>query len=339
MRRLLLLIVVTAWLAPFAAAYGHETRPAFLQMTEKSPGRFEVIFKRPALGGRVLSLAPVLSPACKATTPPVEFVIGGGATRRWTVECGAKGLTGRRLTIDGLEKTLTDALVRIVYRGGGRESVILRSSDPAFTIKGPAGRLHIARDYTLLGIEHILGGIDHLLFVLCLLLLVRGVRPLVKTITAFTVAHSITLGAAVLGLVSVPTAPVEALIALSILLLAAEVLTPKDEDRGIVARWPWIVAFVFGLLHGFGFAGALSEVGLPATDIPLALLAFNVGVELGQLIFVAAALAIIAALRRLSAGDFRWHPQWALPRALLVYAIGGVAAYWTLDRVSGIVAI
>ena len=205
----------------------------------------------------------------------------------------------------------------------------LAIAHPVFTVKPAQGRGEVAWAYFVLGVEHILAGIDHLLFVLALLLLVRGARRLVATITAFTVAHSLTLVAATLGWVRVPGPPVEAIIALSIVFVAAEVITGLRGRRGLTTRSPWIAAFSFGLLHGLGFAGALAEVGLPQVAIPVALLTFNVGVEVGQLLFVAGVLL----LRRVASP--------ALPligrrvSAATAYGIGSVAAFWTIERVAG----
>jgi hydrogenase/urease accessory protein HupE len=182
--------------------------------------------------------------------------------------------------------------------------------------------------YLKLGVEHILFGIDHLLFVLALLLVTRGTFRLVKTVTAFTVAHSITLGMATLGFVQMPTKPVEAVIALSIVFVAAQIVRTQQGQEGITARAPWVVAFTFGLLHGFGFAGALSEVGLPPGHIPLALLFFNVGVEVGQLLFVAAAMTFMALLRRVRINVPRWV------ELAPAYAIGSVAMFWVMQRIA-----
>jgi hydrogenase/urease accessory protein HupE len=191
--------------------------------------------------------------------------------------------------------------------------------------------LEVIRTYTLLGIGHILGGVDHLLFVLALLLLVRGIGRLVATVTAFTLAHSVTLAAATLGFVHVPPAPVEATIALSILFLASELARQRADGRAdLTARFPWLVAFSFGLLHGFGFAGALSEVGVPQKAVPLALLFFNVGVEIGQLAFIAAVLAIGWSVRRAAIRAPAWWPRAA------AYGIGSVAAFWVVQRTAAI---
>ncbi|MFQ5575169.1 MAG: HupE/UreJ family protein, partial [Terriglobia bacterium] len=236
------------------------------------------------------------------------------------------GLIGKMIRIDGLSTTLTDVLARVSFLDGYTQTTLIRPSNPSFVIQGSQSTLQVSRQYLVLGIEHILGGIDHLLFVLGLLLIVRGFGLLLKTITAFTIAHSITLAMAALGFVNVPQAPVEAVIALSILFLASELAKQQKGNPGLTARYPWVVALSFGLLHGFGFAGALSEVGLPQTDIPLALLFFNVGVEIGQLMFVAAVLLVRWLIQILK---FRW-PVWT--EQTPAYAIGSLAAFWFIQR-------
>jgi hydrogenase/urease accessory protein HupE len=224
---------------------------------------------------------------------------------------------------------MTDALVRIEFADGATWVGRLTPRAPQVTIPERRSGGSVAAAYLGLGVEHILLGIDHLLFVLALLLVTRGARRLVSTVTAFTVAHSITLALATLGVVRVPQAPVEAVIALSIVFVAAEIVRARRGVEGLTARAPWLVAFTFGLLHGFGFAGALSEIGLPQGQIPLALLLFNVGVEAGQLLFVAAVLAPLAVARRV---------RIELPRRLELvppYAIGSLATFWVIQRVAG----
>lgn len=239
----------------------------------------------------------------------------------------AQGLEGRTIAIDGLSGSNADVLVRVVRADGSEQVERLLPAKTSFALTAAAGGAEVARTYFALGMHHILVGFDHLLFVLALLLIVRGFRHIVVTITAFTIAHSITLAAATLGLVHVPSAPVEATIALSIVFVAAEIVHGLQGRPGITARWPWLVAFMFGLLHGLGFAGALSEVGLPQHSIPLALLFFNVGVEAGQLLFVAAIAAVAFVLRRL---QLRW-PRWA--DYAPAYAIGSIAMMWVIERV------
>jgi hydrogenase/urease accessory protein HupE len=351
-----------------APALAHEVRPAFLELTEHAPGEFDVVWKVPALGGTPLAgeelphpqptltadpHAPTTMPCgCPAPTaaqlsrgvlpihpslpkdavmlslPRLERLFGA-EIKRWTISTGPAGLEGWEVTVHGLQATMTDVLVRIALADGRVVSRLLRPDSPSFVFgKENAGLA--AGGYFLLGVEHILFGIDHLLFVLALVLIVRGAGLLVKTITAFTIAHSITLALATLGFVKVPSAPVEAVIALSIVFVAAEIVRARRGERGLTERAPWLVALTFGLLHGFGFAGALAEVGLPQNDIPLALLLFNLGVEAGQLAFVGAVLAIIAGLR----GVKFTLPHWS--EAIPPYAIGSVAMFWVIQRTTAI---
>jgi hydrogenase/urease accessory protein HupE len=223
---------------------------------------------------------------------------------------------------------MTDALVRVQFADGTQWTERLTPAEPAAVVPLRESAFAVARVYLVLGVEHILLGIDHLLFVLALLLVTRGTCMLVKTVTAFTVAHSITLGLATLGLVRVPTAPVEAVIALSIVFVAAEIVRSRSGRPGITARMPWLVAFMFGLLHGFGFAGALGEVGLPEAEIPVALLTFNLGVEAGQVLFIALVLGSVAALRAIQVHVPAWG-QRAVP-----YAIGSLATFWVIQRIA-----
>jgi hypothetical protein len=246
---------------------------------------------------------------------------------RGRIRCD-KPLAGSRILIRGLEATQTDVLVRVEAAEGAAETERLTPSQPDFIVPAKPSRLAVLWTYFQLGVEHILTGVDHLLFVLCLVLLVRDVRILLATVTAFTVAHSITLAAATLGFVNVRSAPVEATIALSVIFLASELLRDPAQRSDITQYYPWLVAFSFGLLHGLGFAGALSEVGLPHGEIPLALFSFNVGVECGQLVFIATVLSMIY-LARLA---LRHSPVWA-PR-VAAYAIGCIASYWLFERLA-----
>jgi hydrogenase/urease accessory protein HupE len=288
-----------------------------------------VLWKVPALGDMRLSIHPQFPEHCTPASEPVALQSDSAYIERTAIACKG-GLVGRSIGIGGLAATMTDVLVRSVRADGSVQVARLTPSMPAFVLEAVPGPLQVARTYTVLGVEHILGGVDHLLFVLGLLLLTRGVWPLMKTITAFTVAHSITLAAATLGWVQVPQRPVEAVIALSILFLASELAKPPDGYTGLMERYPWIVAFSFGLLHGFGFAGALREVGLPVSDIPMALFTFNAGVEIGQLLFVGIVLLAIAGLRRCSPRI----PRWA--RVAPAYGIGTMAAFWWLQRMAAL---
>ena len=308
-------------------ARSHEVRPAYLELRQVDDERFDVLWKVPARGEMRLSLAVLLPERCREPAPRARSDVGGAVTERFRIEC-AGGLVGGSVGIAGLEGTLTDALVR-VERHDGTQVVRLTPTGPAFVVEAAARAGDVVWTYFVLGVEHILLGIDHLLFVLGLLLLIDGRRRLIATVTAFTVAHSITLAASTLGWVRLAQQPVEAVIALSIVFVAGEIAHEQRGGGGLTRRWPWLVAASFGLLHGFGFAGALREVGLPENAIPLALLFFNVGVEVGQLAFIAAVLALAALGRRARVP----HPRWA--PLVPAYGIGGLAAYWTIERVAG----
>ncbi len=312
----------------------HELRPGFLSLTETTPSTYDVLWKVPMRGNKRLRMEPVFPEDCRMTVPRTYFEDGIASTRRWTVQC-EQGLSGREIAIDGLSATLTDVLVRIENQDGSSHSARLTFSEPRTRIAEMAGPFAVAKSYTSLGIEHILLGTDHLLFVFALLLLVRGRWLLMKTITAFTVAHSVTLAAATLDIVHVPSAPVEAIIALSILFLATELarryFNPAKEPT-LTEQYPWMVALVFGLLHGFGFAGALADIGLPQHAIPLALLFFNLGVEAGQLLFVAVVLSLAYVAiqwRFVSAPVATWS------RIGATYAIGSMASFWFIERLTG----
>ncbi len=248
---------------------------------------------------------------------------------RWTATCTG-GLEGGELQIEGLEKTSTDVLVRFDFANGVTGTQRLTPTYTSFVVPTQPDRFEVVRTYFAFGVEHILGGVDHLLFVLALLLLVKGARRIIATVTAFTLAHSITLAGATLGWVHMPGPPVEATIALSIAFVAAEILHSRQGKPGLTERYPWIVAFTFGLLHGFGFAGALQQVGLPQIEIPLALLFFNVGVEVGQLLFIAAVFAIFWLLRRSTRGIKMSQATWA--SALPAYVVGSLAIFWVVQR-------
>jgi hydrogenase/urease accessory protein HupE len=325
-RWLLMLTMVLAANVP-GIALGHEVRPGYLELRQTGTDTWSVLWKVPAQGEMRLSIHPQFPESCALVSEPIAVQAAGAYTERTTIACKG-GLVGHAIGIDGLSTTMTDVLVRSVRADDSVQVARLTPSAPAFVFEVAPGSLEVARAYTALGIEHILGGIDHLLFVLALLLIVRNQWVLVKTITAFTVAHSVTLAAATLGWVHVPQPPVEAVIALSILFLASELAKQRHGHAGLMERYPWIVAFTFGLLHGFGFAGALREIGLPESDIPLALFTFNVGVELGQLMFVGAVLLALAALRRLLARV----PAWT--HAMPAYGIGTMAAFWWLQRMA-----
>ncbi len=327
MKHPVLLLMLLATFAGSVAA--HEVRPAYLELRQTGAESYDALWKVPGRGEDLrLGLYVELPDRCTNATEPRASMVNNAFSERFTVNC-PRGLTGGTIHIAGLQATATDVLVRLERLDGTTQVTRLTPSAPAFVVQAAPSALAVARTYLVLGVEHILGGVDHLLFVLALLLIVgRRWGLLLKTITAFTLAHSITLALATLGFVRVPQAPVEAVIALSIMFVASEILHTRAGRPGLTARAPWVVAFTFGLLHGFGFASALTEVGLPQKSIPVALLLFNVGVEVGQLVFVAVAVAFIAALGRVR---IPW-PKWA--EAIPPYAIGGLAMFWVIQRLA-----
>lgn len=325
-RAALRLAVLAVVLLAARGSSAHEVRPAFLDLSEVTPNLFLMTWKVPALGEFRLGITPRLPASCHVVGELTSMQAGGALIEHGRVGCDLD-LAGQTITVNGLDATMTDVLVRIQTADGAVRTARLTPSSPSFTVPAHAGPLMVLSAYIGLGVEHILFGVDHLLFVLCLLLLVRGIHNLLATVTAFTLAHSITLAAATLGFIRVPAAPVEATIALSIVFLASE-LARGSAGHTVARSYPWLVAFTFGLLHGLGFAGALAEVGLPQGEIPLALSAFNVGVELGQLAFVAAVLSLMRLVHVVSLRP----PAWA-PRAA-GYAIGSIVAFWVFARLA-----
>jgi hypothetical protein len=323
-----LLLVLALLLAP--AALADVFRPAYLELRQTAPDRYEVLWKLPALDETTtLSVRPRFPADTRMLQAVQSSYAGGAVVQRWRIAV-PRGLEGKPIVFDGLSATGIDLLVRLVRSDGSVQLDRVLPVSPSFVATGTPGAFEVVRAYTVLGIEHILAGFDHLLFVLSLVLLVRGTRRLIWTVTAFTLAHSITLALATLGVIRVPGPPVEAIIALSIVFVANEIIHQQRGTEGLAARKPWLIAFSFGLLHGLGFAGALAEVGLPHSSIALALLFFNVGVEVGQLLFIAAVLACGVLVRGLAgrAGDAR---RAAIPVA---YGIGGIASYWVIERIA-----
>jgi hypothetical protein len=324
--------VVLALLFAFSSAQAHDIRPAYLELKETAPGQFSVLWRTPVMAGMRLPVVLKLSDEMRNLKDPVAQELTDSLVERRWIQVGPHGLAGKRIEFPGLQLTITDVLVRFEMLDGRKGATIVRPSQPWFESDAAPSKLRVAGAYLRLGIEHIWSGIDHLLFILGLMILVKGTRRLIATVTAFTVAHSITLAGATLGFVHMPQQPVEACIALSIVFVASEIVHARQGWQGWTERWPWIVAFTFGLLHGFGFAGALNAVGLPQTAIPVALLFFNVGVEIGQLLFIAAILSIMALARWLSKRAAIPQPAWAWRVA--PYSIGGVAAFWMIQRIA-----
>jgi hypothetical protein len=351
--RALRMALFASSVAVFAApASAHRLSPAYFGLTETAPNTFDAQWKVSIPGGLADSLVPKLPDGCTLIGDVRAYEVGDARIQHGALAC-PEGIAGRAMSVEGLEASATDVLVRVDFADGSSFTHRLVPTATSVVIPEHPGATDVVSTYLVLGVEHILLGVDHLLFVLALLLLVGGLRRLVATVTAFTLAHSLTLAAATLGLVAVPSAPVEATIALSILFVACELarrqgpvgvlaargpaahvaaaapgpaVNPAAAGTDLMGRFPWLVAFCFGLLHGFGFAGALREVGLPRQAIPLALLFFNVGVEVGQLVFIAAVLAVGVGWR------FARLPVPAAWPRVAAYGIGIAAAYWFFER-------
>jgi HupE / UreJ protein len=331
--RAVLAIGLALWTAS-AVVNAHEVRPGSLALMEVGANRFEVVWKLPAVGDMRLALRPRLPDACRESERRGATMVEGAIVERWLVDCGSEGLAGGVIAIDGLQSTLTDVLVRITPRDGVTSSRLLRPSAPSFVVPDRTVVQRIAWDYFRLGVQHILLGIDHLLFVLGLLVIVGDRRGMLfKTISAFTIAHSLTLGAATLGFVSVPALPLNAAIALSIFFLGVEIARQRRGGTSLTIERPWAAAFGFGLLHGLGFASGLSTIGLSSGELAMALLLFNVGVEAGQIGFVAVYLAMQRALAVLDVRPPRWADEGP------GYVVGSLGAYWTMTQLAIFVGV
>jgi hypothetical protein len=305
-----------------------EFRPALLEITEREGGWVDVTWKVPTMGEQVLALTPVMPEFLQQMGPGSGHRVSGAWVETKSYSAGEQALNGASVRVDGLVQVPADVVVRVNLADGTEHSAILRSVNNSYTIPEQVTRVDLAGSYWKMGTIHILEGYDHLLFLLTLLLIVTGFWPLLKTVTAFTLAHSLTLALATLNLIHIPQVPTEAVISLSIMLLAVEVIRKNGGEFTLSEQFPWIVAFTFGLVHGLGFAGALYEIGVPQNAVPLALLMFNVGVETGQVLFITVVSVLLAGVHHL-------HNQTALSLSrAMPYAIGGVAAFWTIDRVS-----
>jgi hypothetical protein len=325
MKRALLLFIFLA--ASASGLSAHEVRPAYLELRQTSAETYDAFWKVPGQGENMrLGIYVELPGGSINVTTPRASMANNAFTERWTVK-RTGGLTGGTIHIAGLTATMTDVLVRLERLDGSAQVTRLTPSAPSFVVEAAPDALEVARTYSVLGVEHILTGIDHLLFVLALLIITGGGWKLVKTVTAFTISHSLTLTAATLGFVHVPQRPVEAVIALSIVFVAAEIVRIHRGLESITARAPWLVAFSFGLMHGLGFAGGLSEAGLPAGHVPTALLFFSGGVEAGHFMFIGVVLAFIAVIRRIRIPFPRWT------ELVPPYAIGSVAMFWVIQRI------
>ena len=321
------LLVLGLVIGTAGTTHGHEVRPAYLELAEQPSGLIEVTWKVPLFQGRPVQIQPQFPESGQDVSGKTVSQLPVAIVERWQVMPGQDALDGAKITILGLPTKILDVLFRLETTDGEASVVILRPESPSHTISLEP-RSGSTWNYGILGVEHILLGIDHLLFVLGLLLIVKNRWMLLKTITSFTIAHSITLALATLGFASAPVEPLNAAIALSILFLGPEIVRSWRGETSFTLQHPWVVAFAFGLLHGFGFASGLSTTGLPPSEIPLALLLFNVGVEIGQISFVALVFAILFAFRRI---EISW-PLWV--RRIPGYAVGALGAFWTIDRIA-----
>jgi hydrogenase/urease accessory protein HupE len=326
---ILRLFLLFAALVLPAAASAHESRPAMLSIIEQADGAVEISFRQPiGAEGATIALEPKLSSGWIDRQPDRIVRTQTAMERAWLVPSPDASLAGQEVSIIGLDSTILDVLLSIERPGLARQTMLLNADMPE-TVIGEAGNgLSGGIGWMRLGVDHILGGYDHLAFVLGLMLLVRHWRGLVLALTSFTLAHSLTLAMTTLGYISLPSRPVEAAIALSIVILAIEAVQERKGQVGWLRGRPWLMAFPFGLLHGLGFAGALGEMGLDPDHVAWPLLWFNIGVEIGQLIFVATVLAVSWLVMRF------WREHFERLRRATPYVIGPLAMFWLFQRLA-----
>lgn len=320
------LLILIVFLLQVSPSIAHVFAPSLYELKQTGPDSVTARWKEPILRPRGAQLRPVLPPNCEGVGDVNFEYVDSGAVATWNLNCPG-GLIGKTVSVENIATSKADVLLRVELSDGRSIRRVLTEGESSFIIPERESKLSVFRGYLVLGTEHILEGFDHLLFILGLVLIIGWSRQLLWTVTAFTVGHSITLALAVLGLVNVSQQLTEAAIALSIYFLAIELYRSYKSRNTLMNRYPWIVAGLFGLLHGLGFAGALSEIGLPQTDIPLALLSFNIGIEIGQLAFVGIILVAWALLRKI---PFSW-PQFA--KLVPAYLIGSLAVFWFLERI------
>jgi len=323
---LIVFIILCAGLS--SKAFAHESQPGSLELKQLGSNRYEVIWRAPIYYGRPHPARLQLPDNWQTVGEPTVRQLPDSALHRRIVKVAKESIDGSVIRFPGLEATITDVFVRISRLDGTTATLIVRPTRPFAELRGERPWYISSGEYIGLGFCHILMGIDHLLFVLGLLIIVNNRKMLIKTITAFTLAHSITLAIATLGYASAPGPPLNAAIALSILFLGPEIVRVWRGETSFTINHPWVVAFAFGLLHGFGFASGLSTAGLPKGEIPLALLMFNIGVEFGQMAFVALILLICRSFKVL---EVHW-PRWV--EFVPGYTIGSLGAYWTIQRVA-----
>lgn len=316
-----ILLSIFLWVAISLSASAHEVRPAYLNLTETSPAEFTVTWKQPVLDGRRLKIKPSFPQGCTQTTPIADRK-GATITERSVLSCP---LTDGEIVLEGLERTLTDVFAEINYLSGETRTALVKPSDPRITLDGKASSA--AKHYLWIGVEHIIYGWDHLLFVIGLTLLVAR-RQILGVATAFTLAHSLTLGLAAFGLLNIPIRPVEILIAASIVLLGVEIMRKRQGHKSLATERPYLISFVIGLIHGCGFASALSEIGLPKGTELLALLLFNIGVELGQFAIIGLTIIALIAIAKIGKNALR------RTEIFLTYGLASIAMFWFIQRMS-----
>jgi len=326
MKRLSLLLIFSFWLWQPCALLGHESQPGSLEIEQLGPDRYHVTWRAPIYYGKPHPARLELPEGWQTVGQPTQRRRPNDIVFERTITTGGNSINAQVIRFPGLEATITDVFIRVKRSDGSQMTAVARPTRPWAELRGERPWYVTSREYLALGFHHILLGIDHLLFVLGLLLIVKGRMALFKTITSFTVAHSITLGIATLGYATAPLPPLNAAIALSILFLGPEIVRARRGQTSLTIRYPWIIAFGFGLLHGFGFASGLSTTGMPKAELPWALLWFNVGVELGQLLFVFLALGLVWSFGVLRVA---W-PRWVL--WLPGYTVGSLGAFWFIQR-------
>ena len=335
MRRGLVAILFLAILPCLSIA--HEMRPAYLELKQTGEETYSLLFKVPAKGPRQrLALYVHLPVDCETVSPQVTHFTGTAFVDRTSIKRSG-GLVGAEIRIDGLSSMMTDVLVRIEHMDGAIQVERLSPDAPSFLVRPVPSKWEVAQTYSLLGIEHIWDGYDHLLFVACLVLIAGISRRLIWTITGFTLAHSVTLAMAALNVVRLPIPPIEACIALSVVFLASEIA--RGSTNALSYRYPIVVSTLFGLLHGFGFAAVLQNIGLPTNEVATSLLFFNVGVEVGQILFIICVIAVLLVGRWVKSWSVLYNTilESALSRMQtpIAYAIGSIASFWMIDRISG----
>lgn len=316
-----LILILNFWILLFSSATAHEVRPAYLSITEDSTAEFTVIWKQPILDGKRLRIKPIFPEICTKSNSKTS-IENSTIIEKLNLKCE---LVKGEILISGLEQTMTDVIIKIDYQSGKRNTSLVKPNDPKFILGAKTST--IGNNYLSIGIDHILKGWDHLLFIIGLVLLINR-KQILGVATAFTVAHSLTLGLAAFSIINLPSQPVEILIAMSIVLLGIEIMRKKSGATSISSKHPYYIALLIGLIHGCGFAGALADIGLPKGMELFSLLLFNLGVELGQFAVIGLAILALTILTRVSV-DLR-----KMTEVILTYGISSIGMFWIIERAS-----